>query len=122
MSAVAVLPTQKLYTPAEVCALTRMARRSIDRLIEEGRLEAVYPLGKGRGKPVRLSIASVERLIGASLSEPVPVAQPNVVPPVEEETKPFAALREAVARVVDQAPPLTLEQRTELAVLLGGAR
>lgn len=50
-----------LMTPKQVAGVLQLSLSTISRMCASGQLEAVRPLGEGRGKPVRITAESVQK-------------------------------------------------------------
>lgn len=53
--------TPTLMTPKQVADVLQVSLSTISRMCASGQLEAIRPLGEGRGKPVRITAESVEK-------------------------------------------------------------
>jgi excisionase family DNA binding protein len=53
--------TPNWMTPKQVAGVLQLSLSTISRMCASGQLEAVRPLGEGRGKPVRITAESVQK-------------------------------------------------------------
>lgn len=106
-------PTRRLVSLSEAADYLGVTALTVRRRIADGRLTG-YRIGP---KVLRVDLNEVEALVS-----PIPTAEARV-PDLDPASAPMPdRLAEHVRRLVDAAPPLSDDQRDDLARLLRGAR